>query len=75
MKVMREDGEHVVWCCTLCTEIAKVPTIQVRVMPRGKAMADYENRERNREKARILGTGKHPRVGRTSISEMMYGKK
>jgi len=69
MKVVKEDADHVVWACMRCTEISKVPTIQVRVLARGKAKADYENVERNREKLRLLGSGKRPRTGSITVKE------
>lgn len=69
MKVVKEEPDYVVWCCQRCTEISKVPTIQVQFTLRGKAAADYANIEVNREKRRLLGTGKRPRTGGISIKE------
>lgn len=67
MKVVKITESHVVWCCQRCTEIAKVPTIQVRVLPRGKDMARMALYEL--EKRRLLGSGQRPRIGRVTVRE------
>ena len=41
MFVVREEPEYVVWGCQRCSEISHVPTVQVRVLPRGKERARY----------------------------------
>jgi len=41
MVPIREERDFVVWECRRCTEIAHVPTIQVRVLPRGRDQARY----------------------------------
>lgn len=69
MKVVREEADYVVWCCQRCTEISRVPTIQVQFTPRGRAKAQYEGVENEREKRRLLGSGKRPRVGSISVKE------
>lgn len=67
MKIVKLTDTHVVWCCQRCTEIAKVPTIQVRVLPRGKEMAQMATYEL--EKRRLLGSGPRPKIGRVAVRE------
>lgn len=67
MKVVKTTDDHVVWCCTRCTEIAKVPTIQVFVLPKGKEKAQYlAAAERNKTRDLFKKYGK---VGRVAVTE------
>lgn len=53
MKMVREEADFVVWCCQRCTEIAGVPAIQVRMLPRGQARARYTLGPQEAEKHRM----------------------
>jgi hypothetical protein len=50
MEVMREEQDYIVYCCRRCTEIAHVPTVQVRVLPRGRARARYALGEQQKQR-------------------------
>jgi len=69
MYVAKEESDYVVWCCKRCTEISKVPTIQVSYLPKGVAKAAFHNAEYTREKNAILGRGRKPKVGNLTVRE------
>lgn len=69
MKPYQDGDERVVWVCWRCTEISKVPTIQVQLLPKGKAKAQFGIAEYEQEKRRLLGNGKRPRIGNLTVSE------
>ncbi len=48
MRAVEETADHVVWCCTLCTELEHTAVIQVVTLPRGKAKARYEIAQQRR---------------------------
>jgi hypothetical protein len=50
MQAAEISDTHVVWACLLCSDIYKVPIVQVFVLPRGKDKAQYLRQAQSRGK-------------------------